>query len=427
MNIFSILPLSFREKTHPKAQLKTVYPTFCFWVFFWMTLSNCLVAPVYSQDLDSLIAHGGYILTDKNRPELISKSARPRETFIPASTIKIVTALAALKTLGPEYRFTTSFYYDTKHRLYIKGGGDPFLISEEINAICLQLKHLGITEISSLVLDASSYNLTHSAAPGTENTLQPYDAHNGALVVNFNTVGISVDQTGKIFSSEPQTPTLPLMSHIDDLKQGDNRININQLKGKNVSSSLQYAGELFTALLKKNGIHVLSDSLHAAIVPQHLEAILHWQSRFTLQEVLEQCLHFSNNFIANQIFLKVGEMKYASPATWEKGRRAVHLYISQHTHIPQNELYMEEGAGLSRRTRISPQALLDILYLFEPYHTLLRFNTKDNTFFKTGTLLDVYCLAGYISQPRGLQPFVILLNQKKNTRQDILNALFKQN
>jgi D-alanyl-D-alanine carboxypeptidase/D-alanyl-D-alanine-endopeptidase (penicillin-binding protein 4) len=54
------------------------------------------------------------------------------EPFVPASVTKIVTAWLAMEVLGGDYRFETRFYLDDKRLLYVRGGGDPFLVSEEL-------------------------------------------------------------------------------------------------------------------------------------------------------------------------------------------------------------------------------------------------------------------------------------------------------
>ena len=54
------------------------------------------------------------------------------EPFVPASVTKIVTAWLAMEVLGGDHRFETRFYLDDKRVLYVRGGGDPLLISEEL-------------------------------------------------------------------------------------------------------------------------------------------------------------------------------------------------------------------------------------------------------------------------------------------------------
>ena len=75
------------------------------------------------------------LVTDSDGRVLISKNeTRP---LIPASTLKIFTALVALHTLGPDYRFVTEFYRDDDDNLTIKGYGDPGLVSEVLAEIAL--------------------------------------------------------------------------------------------------------------------------------------------------------------------------------------------------------------------------------------------------------------------------------------------------
>src|SRR5215208_2818052 len=78
------------------------------------------------------------------------------EPFVPASVTKIVTAWLAIQFLGRDYRFETRFYLDDKRVLYVRGGGDPFLISEELAPLATELvAALGKKPITGIVLDAS--------------------------------------------------------------------------------------------------------------------------------------------------------------------------------------------------------------------------------------------------------------------------------
>src|ERR1700684_2404990 len=69
--------------------------------------------------------------------ELIAQNSD--QPFTPASVTKIVTAWLALEVLGADYRFETRFYLDDKRVLYVKGGGDPYLISEELGPLAAAL------------------------------------------------------------------------------------------------------------------------------------------------------------------------------------------------------------------------------------------------------------------------------------------------
>lgn len=83
------------------------------------------------------IQNGGYILFRNGN---ILEKYQADRLFIPASTIKLLTAFSALKTLGDNFRFITSFYLDSNHTLYIEGSGDPTLTTESLIEIAKELK-----------------------------------------------------------------------------------------------------------------------------------------------------------------------------------------------------------------------------------------------------------------------------------------------
>ena len=79
----------------------------------------------------------------------------------PASVTKVITSAAALSYFGPAFTFKTPIYYTgkvdkhiLKGDLYIKGNGDPFIISEILWQTAVDLRHLGIKEIrGSVIID----------------------------------------------------------------------------------------------------------------------------------------------------------------------------------------------------------------------------------------------------------------------------------
>jgi D-alanyl-D-alanine carboxypeptidase/D-alanyl-D-alanine-endopeptidase (penicillin-binding protein 4) len=92
-----------------------------------------------------------------------------------------VTAWLAMEVLGGDYRFETRFYLDGDRVLYIRGGGDPFLISEELAQLASELvAAIGKKPLSGIVLDASYYP-SDIRIPGIEDTDEAYDALNSAL------------------------------------------------------------------------------------------------------------------------------------------------------------------------------------------------------------------------------------------------------
>src|SRR5829696_8223503 len=77
------------------------------------------------------------LVMDAQDNELVAQNAD--EPFVPASVTKIVTAWLAMQVLGGDYRFQTRFFLDRNRVLYVRGGGDPFLISEELALLAQEL------------------------------------------------------------------------------------------------------------------------------------------------------------------------------------------------------------------------------------------------------------------------------------------------
>ncbi len=359
---------------------------------------------------------------------------REKERFIPASTFKILTCLLAIKTLGADFRFTTSLYLDQQNNLYIKGGGDPLLTSETVLAICRKLhKHYPqLKTINTIFIDNSFYQL-NGWQVSTEHSDNPYDAPNSALAVNFNTLPIAVAADGTISSGEPQTPLLPLMRHRAKqlrLMQGTYRININygQKKPYNNNSALLYAGQLFAAQLNNCNI-AANGRIGKKKVPVKLQPILVYYGEKRLEEICRLLLHYSNNFIANQIFLRIGKEQRSSPhtrSTWEDARLLAASFFYHSLHIAPEALSMVEGSGLSLNNRISCQALITALHAFKPWAKLLP--RQGSTLVKSGTMpnFGVFSYAGYFLRKEEYIPYALLLNQQKNTRKQLLQKLSEQ-
>lgn len=364
------------------------------------------------------IVSGGYIV--KSDSETLSHN--PHQLLIPASIIKIVTSLVALETLGPDYRFETHIYLDSDNNLFIKGFGDPYLTSDALLDIGKQLLTLGISEINKIYLDDSAFSLNGEKASPVL-TPNPYDAPNGSLAVNFNSLPIFVTQEGSILSGEPETPYIPLMGVAGkDLAPGNHRINTGILPSLNeIAPILCYTGELILEQFKRAGI-IINDGFAQKNISNNYEPIYIHKCIKPLTEVVRGCLKYSNNFIANQLFLSSGMAVLGQPATWDKSRTYISEYLQRRMSDQHTEIIIHEGSGLSRKNRISPAALLTVLEHFEKYSSLLEH--RDQLLIKSGTLNDVFCYAGYYNMKNSLIPFVIMLNQQDNKRDLLLRQLF---
>ncbi len=393
-----------------------------FWTFFFIyfLFPDTLKASTQTKDkLKQLCKNGGYAIEVNGK---IVEGYRINDSFIPASTIKLATNLAALTILGPQYRYTTHFYVDKRSNLYIQGQGDPYLVSENIRLIAAQLLQKGLSNIQTLVLDTSNFSL-EKIADGATTSQNPYDAANDAVNVNFNTLPIHVDRHGIINSAEPQTPFVPLMKDIGKhLSFGTHRVNVDAYPAQHtIPNRSRYAGEVFLAILQEKGFSTAGIDIKTGMVPDDALLFHTYHSDQTLEDLVRSNLKYSNNFIANQLFLTCGRMQFGPPATWEKGRKSLDRFLREQLGLHEKDIRLVEGSGISRKNRATPKAMLKILHAFRPYTYLLPM--KKGIKMKSGTLRDVFSYAGYFEFKKNQDPFILFLNQKMNTRDQMLELL----
>ncbi|MDG1024526.1 MAG: D-alanyl-D-alanine carboxypeptidase [Gammaproteobacteria bacterium] len=386
-----------------------------------LIISSALAFPAAAQDrLTTLVGSGSVMLSSPTAEELVS--INPNSASIPASLLKIPLAQVALTSLGEDFRFETHFYRNDNGDLLIRGLGDPFLVSEEISLIADVLAERGLEQVQRLIVDDSGFE-PNPDLPLEQNSSQPYAARSSALAVNFNTVNLAWTAQGNLISAESQTPLTPLARELGaQLSSGEaQRINL----GEDPIVGLQQAAQLFRLFLQESGITVSDENFyHEAVTDQWALLYRHSSSR-SLRENLDGLLRYSNNFIANQLFLTLGAQSSGYPATVKASRAVLQqqlasLYGEGFGCDPQI-LLMLEGSGLSRAQRSSGAAMMRILEAFKPYADLLP--EVDGVLRKSGTLNGVYNFAGYIPRPDGLYPYVILTNQTSNNRAEILRVL----
>lgn len=360
--------------------------------------------------------HSSDALLVTEEPQRVVFSQNAEAPGVPASVLKIATALFALKTLGETYRFPTDVALSSENILYIKGYGDPLLTSEVLDGyareVAMELTAAGIHDIAGIAVDDLYFDRV--TIPGVVlNSHQPYDAPNGALCANFNTVFYHRTPEGTPISAEPQTPLLPFVARRipPDISRG--RIRLNP------AESRLYAGHLFRWFLQKHGVKV-AKSVRPMPYPQknrrYEKRLL---SPYTLLEIIEKLMAFSNNFMANQLFLASGAHMLGAPATLEKGRKAFCEVMTKQLNFCPGVV---EGSGISRHNKISVRTMDALLSHFAPYASLL--HAENGARFKTGTLSDVSTRAGFLTTTTGkTYRFVIFTHRRGGDAGVILRAL----
>ena len=369
--------------------------------------------PAWAPQVTSLVEHGGVYVEAGNGKVLFDYNGS--QGFIPASTMKLITGLISLELLGPDYRFKTDFFLDKANNLYVKGFGDPFLVSEEFPLIVAGLRKSGLQKVNGIFLDDSYFETVK--VPGSSQSLNPYDALNSSLSANFNTIFVQ-KSGGTVESAEPQTPVTELTRLLaQKAPAGKSRINL----AAHPEESLLYVGYLLKAFLEKENVPV-TGNIQRGKVPDGAPVYYSHRSSKKLDQVIQPMMKFSTNFITNQLFLTLGAEKYGPPATLAKGKKLYTDFLQ--SQLGFTNFNVDEGAGLSRENRFSPAQMVKVLKAFEKYKNLLP-EKLDAILAKTGTLTGVNCLAGYFDTSQyGTVRFAILLNQGAVNREKIAKILY---
>ncbi|MFZ3019859.1 MAG: D-alanyl-D-alanine carboxypeptidase/D-alanyl-D-alanine-endopeptidase [Gallionella sp.] len=381
------------------------------------------------------------------RKPLISLNAG--RAMNPASTMKLLTTYAALDILGPAYTWKTEAWLDGELKdgvlqgdLVLKGYGDPKFTIEQFWLWLAELRARGLREIrGNLVLDRSFFELPpHDPAAFDSDPMRAYNVGPDALLLNFNTLHLRYLPDGNKLNviAEPPLDGIRLDNRLaprpaDSCDDWDDGV-IVQPGGDSVVLQGGYPGEC------GEREHNLSVMPHARYVEAAFRALwkelggtLHGKQREgvasakaqlysthrsePLSSVIRDINKFSNNVMARQLFLTLGANGSASI---ERSTQAVSDWLSlQQLDFP--ELVLENGAGLSRKERISAahlaqllqhaaahplsaelQASLPILGVDGSVKKRLKeSHAASHAHLKTGTLEGVKTIAGYVrSQDR---------------------------
>lgn len=357
------------------------------------------------------LGNGSLLVQDAQGRVILSHEAEtPR---MPASTIKVATAAAALKILGPNYHFPTDFYWTSDGTLTVKGYGDPSLTSEDLARVAVSLRRAGVTRVTKIRLDASYFDPNlHIDVAGYNGQRNPFDGDVGALIVNYNTAAVRVSGTkrGKVVeSADPATPLTPIVvERAQKMPRGIHRLDV----ARNAQELLRFSGELIAAFLQQAGISTSGDIV-AGTAPAGAQPIYRHHSSTSLTGIIIGMLEFSNNFTANQLFLATGAAAAGAPATVAKSVRVTSDFLRQ--NVGWKNFTIAEGSGLSRQNMVTASDMMKLLQYFKPYESLLP--VKERVFrAKTGTLADVSSLVGYFPMPGGGDTsFVIIVNDKQTS------------
>ena len=386
-------------------------PQFCFALAF-------AVEPDWSAFKKRVQPHiqKGVLLVAKGGEPRFHYTTDPDRKWVPASTLKVPLALYALDVWGEDHHFQTEVYLRDNQDLLIKGLGDPFFVSEEIQLLGRVLRGKIPSKIRDLLLDNSAFTFPLHA-DGVERSRNPYDALNGALLVNFNTVSLEKKSDGTLTSAEKQTPLTPLTISLGkQLTPGKQRVNL----AEDPALAQRYSGELMQAIWEENELEFTGE-IKNSLKKENDKLIFQYKNSKPLKEVLEAMLKYSNNFIANQILLSASLEKDHSPINFERSIKPWRDWWQEKLRISPEKISLVEASGISRKNRMSEMEMLKVLKLFRTHlHLLSEYQGLKS---KTGSLNGVYSLVGYAGNEDEWE-LVLFLEQENNTREKIAKEIF---
>ncbi len=367
----------------------------------------------------------------------------------PASVLKIVTAAAALELLGPEFTFQTEFWGTHVipggvETLTVVGGGDPALTTEEVWLAARELHKRGLRRIGKVVLDESRF-VSLRPASGQ----RAYRAGSAGLAFNFNSLGLKICPTtlgqNAIVSADPWESGATITGTVRTSKGGELRVDgkgsgLRFVVGgsvppgdcfsvyRSVPDPAAYLGRTFVELLRSVGVQVIRGA--APGVRPTEGRLLYQHSSKPLVDVLRDLNHYSNNFIAEQVLLALGQLP-GGQRDRQVGLDRLIGYLSERG-VPGEQMSLADASGLSHTNRLTARAIVAVLQhmgqhagVGPEFEISLSVSERNGTLrrrdfggaesmvrAKTGTLDGVSSLAGYLTSVSGRRyTFAIIGNE----------------
>jgi serine-type D-Ala-D-Ala carboxypeptidase/endopeptidase (penicillin-binding protein 4) len=386
-------------------------------------------------------SHWGIIIQNQETKETIYQ-LNSDKSFIPASTVKLLTTAAVLRELGANFRIATPIYatgeLPSLETVRIQGKGDPTLTLEILKNIVQQFKTLGIKSIKKLIIDDSYF-----ARPVINPTWEWGDTYyDYATTVN----SVILQQNKVRLTLVPQAIGQPIKLQWSDalaakqwqvFNQGitapanaEYSIEIDGILGKptlNIRGKLptdnqadewdlaiidpaHYFLETWRELLSKEGIAVTQGLVTTEAINSKNERVITQMYSPPLKELIIETNRESNNLYA-EVLLKI----LAKELKMENEIEALEQSLTK-LGINSDNYSLVDGSGLSRHNLLTPETLIDILTVMSTtpekdlYQTSLSLagvngtlknrwqNTEiqNNLWGKTGNLSGVIALSGYV-------------------------------
>lgn len=423
----------------------------------------------------SKIALGVSIRDAKTGATLYSYNAK--NLMSTASNMKLLTAAAALDTLGENYRFKTVVKTTGKIKkngtlmgdVYLVGQGDPTLHKSDLTKFAQALKAKGIKKINGHVYGDESYfdhnyvapginkkdSLTYYGAPVSALALSPNNEYDTGTVVVY-VKGLKEGKAPKVaFSAQGH---LEVVNKAKTVKKGERTsISISRAYGTNkvyvsgqiaegsktdkwisVDNPSKHTMTIFEDEIVKQGIAVKNPGFKLAATPKKGTTTIVTDQSVKLSSIMIPFMKLSNNGIADTLTKAMGK-KVFDKGTNADGVKAIEQYAVNHKVSTKNWTFID-GSGLSSQDRVTAEQMTKFLYhtqkakFYKTYYTSLpvagnndrlvggtlrsRLTAPDlqgRVVAKTGSINNVRTLSGYVTQKDGDPVIVSVLTRGTNS------------
>ena len=350
---------------------------------------------------------GFHVVDTASGAVLASRNAD--RAFVPASVAKIPTTIAALERLGPRHRFRTDVLATgplvggrVEGDLYLRGGGDPFLTSDDLAALVDRLRATGVVGVAGrLFYDSSLYPSATEIDPHQPDTAA-YNTGISAFALNFNIINVRWARQGGALVAQattntetrrlpastvrfatvpPGSPWAGFFTPADD-SDGEAWLLAPALptEGQDwlpVRRPARLAAAAFAQLARENGITLPGPE--PGVTPAQAQVLASHDSR-PLVDIVRGVLRYSNNLSAEMLGLATTRSLAPAPVTLTVSGRLLGDWLS--SRFPQIDwtgVVLANHSGLSTASRLSPRQVAELLALTharvyddEDYAALLR-------------------------------------------------------
>lgn len=413
---------------------------------------------------------GIYITTGEGEKQDTIYELNSKNKMIPASISKIATASAILEYFPPGYKYKTKLLSDgsinekiLKGDLYLKGGGDPGFVSENMWFLVNMFLRNEITKVEGdIVVDDTLFDQNrYDSSRQPERVDRAYDAPVGAMSFNWNAVNIFVRPGEKLGAQskvflDPENEYVRLInntktvagsessivaSRVEDKSFGGDVIHVSGKIGKeakeivifkNITKPDIWAGYNLKSFLAQRGIRV-SGKVRAGVSSEKMALLAEVESK-SIEMAVADMNKFSNNYVAEMLTKNLGTLK-GTPGSLASGMQMVNVHLKE-LGLPDDQFYMQNPSGLTRDNRMSAFAVWKVIsHLKNDFQVQPEFlsslpiagidgtlkkrmkNTPGERWVraKTGFLTNVVSLAGYAGRSDGrVFTFTFIFNGSKD-------------